>query len=247
MCSGASFPGKQAPNCSLVIVSLMAWLLQVAVRCEEITISGGIVRQKAKFDRFLNKRSVSNPRHGAIKFRAPGRILWRTIRGMIPHKTPRGAAALERLKCFEGVPHPYDKVKRLVVPDALKVLRLQHGHRNCKLGDLATLVRVGGWAQQQHHTTTAILSRHSSPALAAAFDNQSTSTVSPGCIKGGASSQMSSLILHFISALSPAHLSARHMLPHPCFPPPFPAGWLETSGGRQAAGGEAQGEERRIL
>lgn len=29
---------------------------------------------------------------------------------MIPHKTPRGAAALERLKAFEGVPFPYDKV-----------------------------------------------------------------------------------------------------------------------------------------
>lgn len=62
---------------------------------------------------------------------------------MVPHKTKRGAAALERLKCFEGVPAPYDKVKRLVVPDALKVLRLQHGHRYCKLGDLSTSVRWG--------------------------------------------------------------------------------------------------------
>ena len=34
----------------------------------------------------------------------------------------------------------------MVVPDALKVLRLQHGHRNCKLGDLATLV---GWKHQE--------------------------------------------------------------------------------------------------
>ena len=59
---------------------------------------------------------------------------------MIPHKTKRGAAALERLKVYEGVPPPYDKQKRLVVPDALKVLRLQHGHKFCKLGDLATSV-----------------------------------------------------------------------------------------------------------
>lgn len=59
---------------------------------------------------------------------------------MVPHKTKRGAAALERLKVFEGVPPPYDKVKRLVVPDALQVLRLQHGHRFCKLGDLSALV-----------------------------------------------------------------------------------------------------------
>lgn len=63
---------------------------------------------------------------------------------MVPHKTKRGAAALERLKCFEGVPPPYDTVKRLVVPDALQVLRLQHGHRFCKLGDLAQSVSAGG-------------------------------------------------------------------------------------------------------
>jgi len=62
---------------------------------------------------------------------------------MVPHKTPRGAAALERLKAFEGVPPPYDKVKRLVVPDALQVLRLQHGHRFCKLGQLAQSVSAG--------------------------------------------------------------------------------------------------------
>lgn len=62
---------------------------------------------------------------------------------MVPHKTKRGAAALDRMKAFEGVPPPYDKVKRMVVPDALQVLRLQHGHRFCRLGDLASSVRVG--------------------------------------------------------------------------------------------------------
>jgi hypothetical protein len=41
----------------------------VVVRCEEINISGGMVRQKAKFERFLRKRSVTNPRRGAVKFR----------------------------------------------------------------------------------------------------------------------------------------------------------------------------------
>ena len=39
---------------------------------------------------------------------------------MIPHKTKRGAAALARLKVFEGVPSPYDKIKKMVIPDALK-------------------------------------------------------------------------------------------------------------------------------
>jgi len=39
---------------------------------------------------------------------------------MIPHKTKRGEAALDRLKVYEGIPPPYDKIKRMVVPDALK-------------------------------------------------------------------------------------------------------------------------------
>ena len=59
---------------------------------------------------------------------------------MVPHKTKRGAAALDRLKIYEGVPPPYDKIKRMVIPDALKVLRLQHGHKYCKLGDLSNSV-----------------------------------------------------------------------------------------------------------
>ena len=29
---------------------------------------------------------------------------------MLPHKTKRGQAALDRLKVFDGIPPPYDKV-----------------------------------------------------------------------------------------------------------------------------------------
>jgi ribosomal protein uL13 len=57
------------------------------------------------------------------------RIFWRTVRGMIPHKTERGKLALKRLQAFEGMPSPYDKSKRMVVPSALKVLRLKPGRK----------------------------------------------------------------------------------------------------------------------
>merc|ERR1740121_3030761 len=56
---------------------------------------------------------------------------------MIPHKTARGAAALDRLKSFEGIPHPFDRKKRMVIPHCLKVLRLRPERRFCKLGDLS--------------------------------------------------------------------------------------------------------------
>jgi large subunit ribosomal protein L13Ae len=50
----------------------------------------------------LNKRMNTKPSRGPFHFRAPSRMFYRALRGMIPHKTPRGAAALERVKVFEG-------------------------------------------------------------------------------------------------------------------------------------------------
>ncbi|KAK7681147.1 60S ribosomal protein L16A [Cerrena zonata] len=61
---------------------------------------------------------------------------------MIPHKTARGKAALERLKVFDGIPSPYDKKKRVVVPQALRVLRLKPGRKYTTVGKLSTSV---GW------------------------------------------------------------------------------------------------------
>ncbi|KAI8916284.1 ribosomal protein L13 domain-containing protein [Gorgonomyces haynaldii] len=112
------------------------------VRCEEINMSGTFFRNKLKFMAFLRKRCLINPNRGAFHFRAPSRIFYRTVRGMIPHKTARGAAALERLKVFEGVPPPYDKQKRLVVPQALRVLRLAPGR---KYTTLKRLSHEFGW------------------------------------------------------------------------------------------------------
>ena len=49
---------------------------------------------------------------------------------------------MERLKVFEGVPPPYDKKKRMVVPQALRVLRLKPGRKYCTVGRLSHEV---GW------------------------------------------------------------------------------------------------------
>ena len=59
--------------------------IQVIVRCEEVNISGGLVRQKMKYERFLRKRMNSNPKKGPLHFRAPSRIFWRTVRGCVTH------------------------------------------------------------------------------------------------------------------------------------------------------------------
>ncbi|KFH65594.1 large subunit ribosomal protein L13Ae [Podila verticillata NRRL 6337] len=105
----------------------------VVVRCEELNVSGSFFRNKLKYHAFLRKRCVVNPARGAFHFRAPSRIFYRAIRGMIPHKTARGAAALDRIKLFEGVPPPYDRMKRMVVPSALRVLKLKPGRKYCTI------------------------------------------------------------------------------------------------------------------
>ncbi|CAA6653622.1 unnamed protein product [Spirodela intermedia] len=140
---------------SIIAKELLNGQRVVVVRCEEISISGGLVRQKMKYARFRNKRMNTKPSHGPIHFRAPAKILWRTIRGMIPHKTKRGEAALARLKAYEGVPPPYDKVKRMVIPDALNLLiyaavfvivqgaEAAEGNKFCLLGQLSKEV---GWS-----------------------------------------------------------------------------------------------------
>merc|ERR1711966_199034 len=73
----------------------------VVTRCEQINISGTHMRNKIKFWAFLRKRTNTNPKKGPIHFRAPSKILWRIVRGMIPHKTARGAAAMSRLKVLD--------------------------------------------------------------------------------------------------------------------------------------------------
>lgn len=61
---------------------------------------------------------------------------------MVPHKSARGAAALRRLSLYEGVPPAQDKVKKMVVPAALRVLRLKPGRKYCTLKRLSHEV---GW------------------------------------------------------------------------------------------------------
>ena len=66
----------------------------------------------------------------------------RVVRGMLPRKTARGKQALLKLKVVEGIPAPFDKMKRQVVPSALRALRLMPGRKYTNLGELAHLV---GW------------------------------------------------------------------------------------------------------
>ncbi len=127
---------------SIVAKQLLSGQRVVVVRCEELNMSGSFFRAKMKYHAFLRKRVITNPTRGPFHLRAPSRIFFRVLRGMLPHKTARGAAAMARLKVFEGVPEPWAAAKRMVVPAALRVHRLAPGRRFCTLGRLSHEV---GW------------------------------------------------------------------------------------------------------
>jgi len=117
----------------------------VVVRCEGINISGNFYRNKLKVLDYLRKRMNTKPSRGPYHFRAPSKCLFKVVRGMIPHKTKRGMEALNRLKVFDGIPPPYDRQKRMVVPSALRVLKLKPGRKFCSLGRLS---HETGWKYQ---------------------------------------------------------------------------------------------------
>lgn len=129
---------------SIVAKELLSGQRVTVVRCEQILKSGNLKRNEIIRLDTMKKRINSNPRRGAKHWRAPSRIFWKSLRGMLPHKSPRGAAALGKLKVFDGIPFPYDQKKRMVMPDALRTLRLKAHRSYCSLGELAALT---GWTK----------------------------------------------------------------------------------------------------
>jgi len=127
---------------SIVAKELLGGQKVVVVRCEELEISGPIWRNHIKMMRRREKKTNTNHERGPFVQRSPSAIFKRMVRGMIPHKTQRGVDAINRLKAFEGIPHPYDLKARKVVPEALRVLRLRPGRKFTNLGVLAS---GNGW------------------------------------------------------------------------------------------------------
>ncbi|CAH0558033.1 unnamed protein product [Brassicogethes aeneus] len=130
---------------AIVAKTLLQGNKVTVVRCEQLNISGNFYRTKLKFMSFLRKRCNVNPARGPFHFRAPSRIFWKTVRGMLPHKSERGKQALRNLKAYEGIPPPYDRRKRVVVPGALRVICLKPGRKFCHVGRLSHEV---GWKYQ---------------------------------------------------------------------------------------------------
>merc|ERR1711935_758076 len=127
---------------SIVAKELLAGQKVVIVRCDEMVVSGSLVRNRVKYAQFRKKRMNTNPSRGPFHFKSPAMMVWRTIRGMVHQKTARGQDALTRLSTFDGIPAPYDKQQRVVVPAALRAIRIKPGRQYTIIGTLADSI---GW------------------------------------------------------------------------------------------------------
>merc|ERR1711935_301299 len=113
----------------------------VVVRAEEIIKSGPLYKNRMKYVEWLKLKSNTNPRHGGpYHFKAPAKLFWRVVRGMVRHNTARGTAALDRLRVYEGIPAPFSHKKRRMVPQAMRACRLANGRKWCRMGDLCASV-----------------------------------------------------------------------------------------------------------
>ena len=114
----------------------------VILRCEKIDVSGSHGRKKAQILSKYRKRTNTNPKKGPFHLKSPSQFFWKTVRGMLPHKTKRGATALSMLKVYDGIPGNYGTMKKMIIPEALRVLRLKQGRKFSNLGLIFTQM---GW------------------------------------------------------------------------------------------------------
>jgi len=82
------------------------------VNAERAVITG---REGDTIDTFQARREVGSDRGPAYPKR-PDRIMKRSIRGMVPHKKPRGRKAVENVRVYIGTPYD-DDVETEVLED----------------------------------------------------------------------------------------------------------------------------------
>eukprot|EP00906_Rhabdomonas_costata_P003742 RCo005658 len=131
---------------SVVAKQLLRGEKVCVLRCEGINVSGSLARNKLKYLNFLKKTMITNPRKGPKHYRAPTKMFWKVVRGMLPYRRPHGRDALLRLKLYEGIPPIWNRTKRMCVPSALRYLRLRPDRRFCSLGELADQL---GWKHKK--------------------------------------------------------------------------------------------------
>jgi len=112
------------------------------LRCEQITRAGPFYRVRHIEQIKLRRGCNVNPKRGPFHFRAPDKIFYKCVRGMLPIRTRRGREAMMRLNCYVGIPAKYAQVRPKVIPECMRVVRHNSDNKFCYLGRIAHRI---GW------------------------------------------------------------------------------------------------------
>jgi len=100
---------------SMVAKRLLLGESIVIVNAEKAIISGKRLSRVKEARAFLD---IGHPGKGPFHPRRPDQIVRRTIRGMLPHRLPKGQMAFKRLRVFLGVPLEFKGMVFQTIPEA---------------------------------------------------------------------------------------------------------------------------------
>jgi len=100
---------------SKVAKRLLTGELITIVNAEKATLSGKKLSRLKEANAFLK---IGHPKKGPFHPRRPDQIVRRSVKGMLPHRQPKGVDALRRLRVFLGVPHGLKTASLQTIPEA---------------------------------------------------------------------------------------------------------------------------------
>jgi large subunit ribosomal protein L13 len=86
----------------------------IIVNAERAVLSG---KKRSKVKEAKTFLKVGAPERGPFHYRKPDRIVRKTIKGMLPHRQPKGHQAYKRLKVFIGIPQELKDQKTETLAD----------------------------------------------------------------------------------------------------------------------------------
>jgi len=100
---------------SIVAKRLLSGEAIIIVNAEKAILSGRRLSRLNEAKAFLD---IGHPGKGPFHPRRPDQIVRRTVRGMLPHRKPKGVNALRQLKVFLGVPVELKTIPFQTIPSA---------------------------------------------------------------------------------------------------------------------------------
>ena len=100
---------------SIVAKRLLIGESIIIVNAEKAVLSG---RRLSRVNDARAYLEIGHPRKGPFHPRRPDQIVRRAVRGMLPHRMPKGRMAFRRLRVFLGIPDDLKNEKLLTFREA---------------------------------------------------------------------------------------------------------------------------------